>query len=115
MGVDLGEVKLSGDKEENGSHGLEAGVSARLSLGGLEQPIDGFDEAVGLAGLGPGDNAGEVLADHRGDLLHGLNLRAHDVGAPLREHGGYDVDLLAIENVAQLFAIEPRTRRALGG
>ena len=30
------------------------------------------------------------------------------------EHGGYDVDLLAIEDVAQLFAVEPSTRRALG-
>ena len=55
-----------------------------------------------------------MLADHGGDLLHGLDLGAHDVATPLSEHGGYDVDLLAIEDVAQLFAIEPCTRRALG-
>src|SRR3954465_5585166 len=30
---------------------------------------------------------------------------------PLSEHAGYDIDLLAIEDVAQLFAIEPCTRR----
>jgi hypothetical protein len=31
------------------------------------------------------------------------------------QHGGYDVDLLAIENVAQLLAIEPCSRSAFGG
>ena len=115
MGVDGGKVELSSDEEDNGSHGLEASVSARLSLGGLEQSVDGFDEAVGLAGLGPGDDAIEMLTDHDGDRLHGRDLGAHDVGAPLREHGGNDVDLLAIEDVAQLLAIEPGARGALGG
>ena len=38
-----------------------------------------------------------------------------DVGAPLFEHGGDDVDLLAIEDVAQLLAIEPGAHSALGG
>ena len=40
-----------------------------------------------LAGLGPGNDAVEVLADHPGDLLHRLDLGAQDIGAPLLEHG----------------------------
>src|SRR4029077_21146422 len=91
----------------------EASVSAGFSLCGLEQSVDGFDEAIGLAGLGPGGDAVEMLADHGSDLLHGLDLGAHDVAAPLSQHGRYDIDLLAIEDVAQLFVIEPCPCRAL--
>src|SRR5262245_57111310 len=47
--VDGLEIELAGNQEEDCFHGLQAGVSARLSFGGLEQSIDGFDEAVGLA------------------------------------------------------------------
>src|SRR5436190_9354411 len=54
-------------------------------------------------------------ADHGGDLLHGLDLGAHDVGAPLSQHGGNDVELPAVEDIAQLFAIEPGASSALGG
>jgi hypothetical protein len=54
-------------------------------------------------------------ADHGGDLLHGLDLRAHDVGAPLSQHGGNDVELPAIEDIAQLFAIESGAGGAFGG
>jgi hypothetical protein len=99
-----------GDEGEDGFHGLEAGVTARLSFCDLEQPIEGFDEAAGLARPRPGDDAVEMVADHGGDLLHGLDLGAHDIGAPLREHGGDDIDLLAIEDIAQLFAIALVTR-----
>jgi hypothetical protein len=114
MGVDRGEVEPSGDEEDHGFHRLEAGVSTRLAFGGLEQAVDGFDKAIGLAGLGPGDDPIEMTADHDGDLLHRPDLGAQDVSAPLLEHGGYDVDLLAVENVAQLLAIEPCARCALG-
>ena len=115
MGVDGGKVEFAGDEEEHCFHSLEAGVSARLSFGGLEQSIDGFDEAVGVARSGPGDDAVEMIADHGGDLLHGLDLGAHDVGAPLSQHGGNDVELPAVEDIAQLFAIEPGAGGALGG
>ena len=47
--VDGGEVEFAGDEEEDCFHGLQAGVSARLSFGGLKQSVDSFDEAVGLA------------------------------------------------------------------
>ena len=56
-----------------------------------------------------------MSADHRGDLLHGLDLGAHDVGAPLSQHGGNDVELPAVEDIAQLFAIEPGAGGAFGG
>src|SRR5215831_13722493 len=115
MGVDGGKVEFAGDEEEHCFHSLEAGVSARLSFGGLEQSIDGFDEAVGVARSGPGDDAVEMIADHGGDLLHGLDLGAHDVGAPLSQHGGNDVELPAVEDIAQLLAIEPGAGSALGG
>src|SRR5208282_6377061 len=110
MGVDRGEVEPSGDEEDHGFHRLEAGVSTRLALGGLKEAVDGFDEAIGLAGLGPGDDAIEMTADHDSDILHRIDLGAQNIGAPLFQHGGYDVYLLAIENVTQLFPIEPCPR-----
>lgn len=45
-----------------------------------------------------------------GYVLHALDLRTHDVGAPLLEHGGDDVDLLAAGDLAQMLAIEPAPR-----
>ena len=35
------------------------------------------------------------------------DLGAQDIGAPLPEHGDDDVDLLAVEDGAQVFAVEP--------
>src|SRR5215471_8003690 len=108
--VERGEVELSCDKEDHGPHGGEARVAAGLALGGLEQTIEGFDES-----LGPGDNAVEVPADHSGDVLHWRNAGAHDIGAPLLEHGGDDTDLLAIEDCAQMLAIKPGAGGAFAG
>ena len=73
------------------------------------------DHISGLSGLGPGDNAVEVLADHPGDLLHWRDARTHDIGAPLPEHGGDDIDLLAVEDGAQMFAIDPGAGGAFAG
>ena len=82
--VDAGEVELTGNEEQYGTHGGEAGVAVGFAFGGLEEAAEGLDEAVGLTGLGPGNNAVEVSADHAGDILHWLDLRAQDIGAPLR-------------------------------
>ena len=49
VGIDGGEVEFAGEEEEHGFHCLKAGVSAGLSFGGLEQSVDSFDKAVGLA------------------------------------------------------------------
>jgi hypothetical protein len=110
VGVDRGQVEPSSDEEDHGFHRLETGVSTRLALGGLIEAVDGFDEAIVLAGPGPGGDAIEMTADHDGDVLHRIDLGAQHIGAPLFQHGGYDVDLLAIENVTQLLSIEPRAR-----
>lgn len=60
MRVELAEVELAGDQEEHGPHGFEPAVAAGLTLGRLEQAIERFEEAVGLSGLGPSDDAVEV-------------------------------------------------------
>jgi hypothetical protein len=46
--VDGREIEFAGDEEKNCFHGLQAGVSACFSFGGLERSVDGFEEAVGL-------------------------------------------------------------------
>ena len=77
----------------------------RLSLGSLKQPVDDFQEAVGVARIHPGEDAVEVTADHLGHLLHRLDFGALHVGAPGVQEPGDDGGLLAAEDVAQLFAI----------
>ena len=57
MGIGLCEVELSSDQEEDRSQGGEPAVAARLSLGGLEESVEGLDETVGLAGSRLGDDA----------------------------------------------------------
>ena len=61
MRVDCMEVELAGDQEDDRLDGGQAGESARAALGGLEQAVDGLQEAVGLAGLRPKPRC------HRGD------------------------------------------------
>src|SRR5215467_13564294 len=114
MRVDPHEVEFSGNEEEHSAHGLETRVAPGFAFGGLEEAVQRLDVAVGLPSLRPGDDAVEVLADHPGNLLHRLDFGAQDVGAPLLEHGADDVALLAVEDVAQMLAIEPGPRRAFG-
>ena len=115
MLVDPREVEFSRDEEEDCAHSRYSRVASGLAFGGLEEAVERFDEAVGLAALCPSDDAIEVLLDHAGDVLHRRNLGAQDVGTPLLEHGGDDVDLLAVEDFAQMLAIEPCAGRAFGG
>src|SRR5258708_36170765 len=98
MWVEGREIELAGDEEQHGSHGCEAGVPARLALGSLKQAVDRFNEAVGLARLGPGDDAVEVSTNQSRDVLHRFNLGTHDAGAPPSQHPGEHMDLFAIEN-----------------
>jgi hypothetical protein len=56
------------------------------------------DHISGLTGLGPGKDAVEVSANHAGHLLHRRDLGTQNIDAPLLEHGGDDVNLLAVED-----------------
>src|SRR6516225_9475956 len=107
MRIECGEVELACDEEQHRAHCFEAGVSPRLALGGLKQTVDSLNESVGLARLGPRDDAVEMTTDQARDVLHRLDLGAHDVAAPPAQHFGNDVDLFAIENLAQLLAVHP--------
>lgn len=114
MWVDPVEIELPRDKEDDRAHGMNAGIATGFTFGRLEQPIERFEESVGLAGLCPSHDAVEMIADHSGDLLHWFDLGSHHVGTPLREHGGHDIDLFAVEDFAQLFTVEPGTSSTLG-
>src|SRR6516225_7569831 len=115
MWIEGREVELACDQKQHGSHGFEARVSARLALGSLKQAVDGFNEAIGLARLSPRDDAVEMTKDHACDVLHRLDLGTHDAVAPPAQHPGDDVDLLAIENLAQLLAVHPGSGGSVGG
>ncbi len=114
MRVECGEVKFSSNQKQDRAHGFKARISTSLALCCLEQAVDSLDETVGLTGLGPGHNSIEMSANQTHDILHGLDLGAHDVGAPLMQHLGDDVDLFALENVAQLFSVKLGSRGAIG-
>lgn len=114
MRVEAREIEVAGDKKRRDSDGFEARFTTRFALGSLIQAVGGLDEAVDLAGLSSGDDAVEVPANQTRDVLHLLDLRAHDVGAPLLQHLGDDMDLLALENPAKLLAIQPCAGGALG-
>lgn len=114
MCVELLKIELASDEEYHRSHGIEIGVAVGFPFGCLEQSIECFDEAIGLSGLSPSHDSVEVVADHFGDLFHGFDFGTHDIGTPLLQHGGNDIDLLALENVPQLLLIKPRTGSTVG-
>ena len=106
MRVERGEVKFSGNEKQDREHGLKACISKSLALCCLKQAIDGLDESVGLTGLGPGNDSIEMSASQADDILHGLDLEAHDVGAPLVPHLGDNVDgSVAIRTVGREISI----------
>ena len=59
MRVDGLEVQLAGDEGDDGPGGGQPSKAASPALGGLEQPIDGLQEAVGLAGTVAGSRLGK--------------------------------------------------------
>ncbi|GLT22207.1 hypothetical protein GCM10007933_16650 [Zoogloea oryzae] len=72
MRVDPGEVEPNGNAEEHGAHHLEADPVTRLTLGDQEEPIQGFQDAVGPVDLGRGDDALEIVSDQPGGVPHRL-------------------------------------------
>ena len=114
MWVDRSEVDLACNQAQHSAYSFEVRVAASTSFGGLKRAVVGFQEPVGLTRLGSGNNGRQLLADHTGDVLHRLDLRARHVRAPLFKHRADNVDLFAIKDVAQLLAIQPRTCSAFG-
>src|SRR5437899_1514875 len=102
MRVDRMKVELAGNQEDDCLDGGQAFVATSAALGCLEQPVDGFEKAIGLTRLCPGNDALEVTTYESGDLLHRLDLGAHHAGAPVLEGLAHHVDLLAIQGLAQL-------------
>ncbi|AAW74237.1 unknown protein [Xanthomonas oryzae pv. oryzae KACC 10331] len=111
MRVERLEVQLAGNQEDDGLDGGQAFEAASSALGGLEQAIDGFKEAVGLTGLRPGDDAVHVAAHEGCDFLHRLDLGSHHADAPVLEPLAHHVDLLSVKRLAQLLLVEPRAGR----
>jgi leucyl-tRNA synthetase len=59
-----------------------------------------------LAALYPSDDVLEVLSDHDGYVLDRRDLGPQDVRAPLLEHGGDNVDLLAFKDFVRMLTIK---------
>ncbi len=65
MRVDCIEIEFASDQEDGLLDGGQACEVAGAAFGGLEQAVDGFQEAVSLAGLYPGRDALQVAARGR--------------------------------------------------
>ena len=74
MRVEPLEVEFASDEEDHRAHGLETGVAERPAFGRLEQPIESFEEGIGLPSLGPRHDSLEMLMDHSGHIVHGATL-----------------------------------------
>jgi hypothetical protein len=57
----------------------------------------------------------QVLPDHSGHHLHWFNFGPDHMGTPLTEHGRYDMNLFAGQNLPQLLAAQPSPGGSLGG
>src|SRR3954451_9027045 len=97
MRIDDSEVELAGDQEDCGPDGGQSSEATSSALGRLEQTIDGFEEAVCLAGPCPSDDAFHVATNQRSNLLHRFDLGTHDAVAPVAKLLTHDVDLPALE------------------
>src|SRR4051794_22341502 len=89
--------------------------AASPALGRLEQAVDGFKKPVGLTRLRPRHDAFEMTAHEAGDLLHRLDLAAHDADTPVLEHRANHVDLPALQDLAQPLLVDPGSCRAYAG
>ena len=96
MRIDLREVELACDQEDHGADGRESAITAGVALGGLEEAVQGLQEAIGGACLGPGADAIEMGAHEAGHRLHGLDSGTADVGTLRLQHQAHDVDLFAV-------------------
>ena len=96
MRIDLREVASACDQEDHGADGRESAITAGLALGGLEEAIQGLQEAIGGPRLRPGTNAFKVGSYEAGHGLHGLDSGTADVGTLRLQHQAHDVDPFAV-------------------
>ena len=115
MRIDLREVELACDQEDHSTDSREPAITAGLALGGLEEAIQGFQEAIGGACLGPGDDAFEVGAYEAGHGLHGLGLGESGIPAPAASPSGARPTRLAVRDLAKRLAIHSDLSGALCG
>lgn len=108
MGIETAEIELTGDEEDNGSHGIDAGVAAGFAFCRLKQSVECFEKPTGLPSLRPCHDAIQMVADHFGHRLHRFNFGSHNIGTPLCQQGRDDVDLFALEDFPQLFTVGPK-------
>ena len=107
------EVEFSGNQEDDCPDCRKAGEATCTALGCLEQPVDGFQKSIGLARLRPSHDALQMCSDHSGNLFHRFDLGTHHAQTPMFQHGSHYVDLLALQNLAQLLLVGPRSGRSL--
>lgn len=105
MLIELAEVEFASEKDDYCAIGGQAAIVARLALGGLEEPVECFQEAIGHSSTRTGDDAFQMTANQLRDNNHGFGIGSHDICAPLLEHGAYDINLLTVENCAQIFLV----------
>src|SRR5258706_3765977 len=105
MRIDHAEVQFAGDEKDDRADSGHTFESSSAAFGGLEQTVESFQEAIGLPGLRPGNDAIEMRTYEGGDFLHRLDLGAHDARAPALQHGAHDIDLVALQDLAQLFLV----------
>src|SRR3989338_2468714 len=107
MRVEPMKIEFASDEKYHRAHGVDAGIATCLAFGSLEQTIERFEESVGLPGLPPSQVSVEMATDRFCRLLHLFDFGAHDIGTPLRQQSRDDVNLLALKNLSQLFAVQP--------
>lgn len=115
MKVDHAEGEFAGDHKADRADGGHTYEATSVALRGLEQPIESFQEAVGLARLCVRHDALPMVTRERDDFLHGLDLGAHHAATPVLKHGAHDFDLLALGDLAQLLVVDPGAGSAQRG
>lgn len=107
MRIESLEIEFASEEKDHRAHGLDTRVVPSLPFGRLKQPVEGFEEAIGLPRLRPRHDPIEVLTDHSGYVLHRNSLGSHHVRAPLLEHGRHHMDLFAGQDLTPLFPVQP--------
>ncbi len=74
MWIECAEVEFSSNQEDDGANSSQSPIPSGLAFGGLEQAVNGFEEAIGHSCSCPGNDALKVVSNHPRYILHGLDL-----------------------------------------